>query len=397
VWTGIGAAGRPAVFLCEIDASTGGCAERELAPGGETRVAPAIDGDRVVWSEVFDLATCQLDAATGACARQPLGLFDPFAGLVDLPAVSGNLIAWLEFSHDFGRSDLRVCELDPASGACPVIALSTSGSAWRPAISGRRVVWHENSPGPDIDILFCEYDRETRSCPVQRLTSNPFDQRSPAIDGDRVVWDDDRNGGLREVFGFDLPHLDPIDERRVREGETLVVEVAGRDPLGDPVALSARRANGEALETVGAVFRDLGTGRGELHWQPDFDQAGSRAFHVELTTLGLLRTRRTLRVHVEDVNRAPQVVVERFSVAARGQPLRIDACASADPDGDPLDFRWLDGDGSPLGAKCALTLPPRERSGLRRITLEVSDGVDARDARVFALWLPSRAAAHRGL
>ncbi len=208
-----------------------------------------------------------------------------------------------------------------------------------------------------------------------------------------MLWEDQRTGTFGAVFGFELPSLDPLPERGVAEGGSLVVDVAGRDPLGDPVALAARQSNGEPLAALGAVFDDLGDGRGQLRWEPDFTQAGSYAFRVELTTVGGLRTARTLHVQVADVNRPPQIAVPHHPVARVGQALVLDACASTDPDGDVLHFAWRDASGAALGSDCALTLPARSRPGRVRVVLELSDGLATQQARVFARWLPGPAAA----
>jgi subtilisin family serine protease len=386
------------ILLCEIDAASGGCQPRPIGPSGALRLWPRIDGRRILWSEVVDLGICELGDA-GECPARPLGVgdpADPAGGLHDSPSVSGDLVAWVRIARDFRRSDVRLCELDPASGACPVVAIPTLGQVSPPDVSGNRVVWHDVAEPGNIDVFFCEYDRATRSCPVQRLTANGMPQLNPRVDAHRVVWEDGRNGGFPEIYGFELPILEPIPAQRVREGDLLVVEVSGRDPAGDPVALSARQAGGGDLAQVGASFRDLGGGRGELSWRPDFDRAGSHAFHVDLETVGLLHSVGTLEVLVEDVNRAPLVVAQPSAVAAVGQPLRLDACASEDPDGDALQFRWLDRDGNLLGAQCALSLPARTHAALLRLTLEVADGEATQRLTVLARWLPAPAVGRTG-
>ncbi len=399
---GTGAAARPAVsgdrivwqgsalLYCEVDAA-GDCDGQPLATGLVSE--PAIDGTRVVWSRGSDLVSCTVAPDASACVPRGLGL-QPL-GFVDSPALSGELLAWQSIELS-GHSQIQLCELAPSGAPCTPITVATGSNLSPPDVSGNRVVWHAAEADGNPEVFFCEYERETRSCPAQRLTSSPHAQLNPVVDGDWVLWEDQRMGTFAAVFGFELPSLDPLSERGVEEGGSLVVEVAGRDPLGDAVALAARQSNGEPLAALGAVFDDLGDGRGRLRWEPDFTQAGSYAFRIELTTVGGLRTARTLHVEVADVNRPPRIAVPRRPVARVGEALVLDACASTDPDGDALHFAWRDRKGAALGSDCTLVLPARSRPGVVRVELELSDGLATQQARIFARWLPDAASAPRG-
>jgi beta propeller repeat protein len=383
VWSAVGSTGPLSVFACDVAPPRGVCDGREIAsPATGPRFSPALDGDRFVWSEFRDLVTCSLDPA-GACPTRSVARFIP--GFVDLPAVSGNAIAWLEFTLD-GRTRLRACLLDPETGACPIVEIPGSGGPGRPDVADNLVVWQDRAEGLDTEIFFCELERD--GCQVQRLTSNFHPQFEPSTDGDWVVWADLRNG-VSDIYGLELPQLEPLAARRVDEGEWLRVDVAGRDPLGDPVMLDASLVDGTPLAALGAVFEDLGDGRGRLRWRPGYEQAGHYAVRFRLTTVGGLHRSRTLELTVEDVNRPPQVELPLLHVARVGEPLRLDACGTVDPDGDALAFRWQDRN-DVLGDGCALELPARDRPGLQRLVLEVDDGTDAIRRLLLALWRPVR-------
>ncbi len=171
------------------------------------------------------------------------------------------------------------------------------------AISGNRLVW--DAPGRDggRDLYFCEFDRVTRACPVQRLTGSATRELRPDIDGRRVVWEDERNGPW-EIMSFELPGLQPLRDRVVREGQRLVVHVMAEDPEDAPLALDAAQADGSPLEAIGASFSDRGDGSGVLSWRPGFDRAGSYAVTFTGTSAGRLETRRTMRIEVREAQPA---------------------------------------------------------------------------------------------
>jgi len=74
--------------------------------------------------------------------------------------------------------------------------ISTSGSA--PAIYGDRIVWQDDRNG-NWDIYM--YDLSTKK--KTRITTNKSNQIDPAIYGNRIVWDDDQNGN-RDIYMYDL-------------------------------------------------------------------------------------------------------------------------------------------------------------------------------------------------
>ena len=68
-----------------------------------------------------------------------------------------------------------------------------------PAISGNRIVWEDRRNG-NADIYM--YDLSTNI--ENRITTNSSQQVSPAIDGNRIVWRDYRNGVGSDIYMYDL-------------------------------------------------------------------------------------------------------------------------------------------------------------------------------------------------
>jgi beta propeller repeat protein len=68
------------------------------------------------------------------------------------------------------------------------ITINQSNSE-HPAIYGNTIVWQDDRNG-NWDIYI--YDISTR---LETHTTNKSDQTNPAIYGDKVVWQDERNGG----------------------------------------------------------------------------------------------------------------------------------------------------------------------------------------------------------
>ena len=146
------------------------------------------------------------------------------------------------------------------------------------------------------DIFFCEYDRLTGSCPVQRLTAQMGSQKSARIDEDWVVWEDERHGSTA-IYGFGLPEIRNIRIPRAREGKRVRLRVRARDPMGGPLTLSLDSPEHPGMEFKQTVDRN-GVAKGELNWHTTQGQAGTYILTFAAEKPGGLTVRKSVQITV---------------------------------------------------------------------------------------------------
>jgi beta propeller repeat protein len=89
----------------------------------------------------------------------------------------------------------------------------TTNESWQlnPDIYGDRIIWEDNRNG-NCDLYL--YDLSTSR--EIRITTNDSDQFSPAIYGDRIVWKDYRNGNRYSDYNPDIYMYDLSTSRETR-------------------------------------------------------------------------------------------------------------------------------------------------------------------------------------
>ncbi len=122
------------------------------------------------------------------------------------------------------------------------------------------------------------------------------------------------------------PVLNPIGNRTITEGDSLVLQLSARDPDGDSLLLSA------ANLPLGATFDPV---QGVLRWTPNLFQAGSYPGIVFSASDGNRASTETITIQVNNANQAPVLVPLPVQSGREGAPLQFTLIA-ADFDVDPL-------------------------------------------------------------
>jgi hypothetical protein len=288
--------------LCDLSRDPRSCRVRPVAVRPERQMDLEVSGSRLVWREltpVFSIWSCVLSLRGDECRAR---LVDSESQVSEAPAVSGASVAWDQFSFwpAFGLGyRVNVCRLGAGDGPCvPVLAGGPSLSANAPDVSGDTVVWSSDAPGEPAALFFCEHDPVANTCPAQRLTGSAAGARHPAIDGRRVVFEDERDGPTR-IYALELPDLLVLGDRRVREGQLLRLAIFGRDPESQHLRLSARLSDGTPVESLGMRFAQK-QGAALLLWRPGTSASGRHAVRFEGEAANGLVTRQTVELIVDD-------------------------------------------------------------------------------------------------
>ena len=302
-WTERQPDGDESPWLCDLAHGARSCRAEPVAVRPESQTELEVSGRRLLWLEKpsFALWSCVLVPRSGACPPQLVNLDAQFQSA---PVLSGERFAWEQFAFWPGLGlgyRVNLCRLDPESGACPVLlAGEPSLSEPAPDVSADTLVWSADAPGEPAAIWFCEHDALTGRCPAQRLTGSAAGARRPAIDGRRVVFEDERDGPTR-IYAFELPDLRVLGARRVRAGRLLRLDVRGHDPsvAAARMQLSARLADGTPVEALGMRFVQEGRRDARLVWRPDASAAGAHIVTFEAVTEGGLVTRESVEIQVD--------------------------------------------------------------------------------------------------
>ena len=94
-----------------------------------------------------------------------------------------------------------VVMVSPAVGAGEVKIETLDSVQGHPSISGDRIVWEDNRNG-NWDIYLWNISTETETLITTNTSTS--DQRNPSISGNLIVWEDNRHGANPEIYLYDL-------------------------------------------------------------------------------------------------------------------------------------------------------------------------------------------------
>ncbi len=201
------------IYLYDLSTNT----ERQITNDSNDQVSPVIDGDRIAWLDdrhfevwVANWAIYLYDLAVNAESRVTGPDAIPYSDLFLLDKnlnVSGGRIVWADgrnyqmSTEKISAEDIYLYDLfsnteRQITGWLPIpVELQHQ---YAPAISGDRIVWEDWRNG-NLDIYL--YDLATNT--ERQITTDRNDQVRPAIAGDLIVWEDWRNGNC-DIYLYDL-------------------------------------------------------------------------------------------------------------------------------------------------------------------------------------------------
>ncbi len=328
------------LYIYDLDNSQRGLQPLVTAPGDQADPAiSGISGNRIVWQDNrsgnWDIYSCVYDPQTGTC---PETAIETHPADQVAPDISGSLIVWSDWRHGgtldeyYDNYDLYVYDLNtPQDGSVQITTANRRQS--HPAISGNRIVWNDNRNGVanyNLDVGGCVFDTPTKTCPEQAVTFYALSEDYPSIDGNFVVWHGEtlpnQVHGVFLAKWNGLPRLQPIPNRTINEGDPLTFTVSATDPDGDTLTYSTSGLpRGATFNPTTHVFT----------WTPDYTQAGTYAVTFTVADSGGLSTSQPVTITVLDATPPPPAVTigrpALGTVVNRTQPILLSGTSTAAP------------------------------------------------------------------
>jgi len=167
------------------------------------------------------------------------------------------------------------------------------------------------------------------------------------------------------------PVITPIPVQHTDENQLLVYEISASDPNGDPLTWDT-----SGLPSGASVELTAEPNTYEVHWQPDYDQAGSYLIITTVADPDGLSDVATVQVIVNNINRPPtlQPVAPRSIAETKTLYFKL---YGSDPDNDPLIYATAN---LPTGAMfnpeehTFSWAPGDHQAGSYTVSFTVSDG-----------------------
>lgn len=120
------------------------------------------------------------------------------------PAIHGNTLIWMdERNAQTGIRRFDIYSYNTITGTETAAAV-TNRDKWNPSIHGSRIAWEEQMSGSNWDIRSVVLGGV-----IESICSAAWGQYDTAISGNKIVWDDLRNGTDYNVYCYDtLTHVE---------------------------------------------------------------------------------------------------------------------------------------------------------------------------------------------
>src|SRR5262245_16094008 len=170
--------------------SATGCAAERIDPNEFDQVAPAFNGDDVVWEDSRNAETDGTDIYRFTYSNGTETKVAGGTGEQEQPAISDQYIVWID------RGTLRAESLQP--GSAPFNVTNGSANPTDPAGCGSLVVWSD--PGNNSDI----YAKNLPNGPEVPVATSSAAEAYPACDAGRVVYMYAPTGGDADIKLYDM-------------------------------------------------------------------------------------------------------------------------------------------------------------------------------------------------
>jgi hypothetical protein len=168
------------------------------------------------------------------------------------------------------------------------------------------------------------------------------------------------------------PHVLAPRTATTQENVVVTFNVTATDADGNPISQLRADVSGLPLGSDAALVPNGANTAGVFTWRPTFADSRPTPYPVYFIASNTLADTATTYVTVTNVNRAPQANPGGPYNAIADVAVQFQGSASADPDGDPLTYSWVFGDGT--SGKGATPMHTYHATGTYAVGLVVSDG-----------------------
>ncbi|WP_166397032.1 hypothetical protein [Rubrobacter marinus] len=175
-----------------------------VSDSGGDKTSPSLSGGLVVWDDKRN-GNSDIYGKRLLPAGQTEFPVTAHPGNQRRPAVSGDFVVWEDDRN--GDWDVYGKDLSLGPGAPEVPIVVARGDQRKPKISGKKLVWEDGRRSTanayDLDVYYKDLATDPPDSQGREVSAPAGNQTNPAISGDTVVWEDDRNG-RKTIYGKDL-------------------------------------------------------------------------------------------------------------------------------------------------------------------------------------------------
>jgi beta propeller repeat protein len=324
------------IYHCFYNPGVGTCVPMLVSSFASDHSNPKVSGMMITWEDDrnedinpsndnddddVDIYYCTSDMA-GNCLEKDTNKTTELDEQYD-PAIDGNFITYTVYTESASSDDEEIWQYD--IGANSRKNLSSSGSAYQfnskvsgslkiwldernapshfqdiyiyntslkrvtsdqslpisASISGNRVVWEDDRDGLHA-VYSCLYNVSTFQCPEEVISINKFNNRLPKISGNYIVWLSNKSGSdhfyINELGSYTLnnpPAIGSLVDQATTVNTALGFNITASDPdTSDTVSVTALLENGNPISPLGATLTQIGN-LWAFNWTPTSTQSGT--------------------------------------------------------------------------------------------------------------------------